>query len=113
MSFKDATTRFEQSNTNHYPKNINVVPLDHPKDIAEPCPTCIDSVIAEQRDLEDNDRPPLTAFEQELRKFINSAHMENASNTPDFILAEYLNTCLKAFNVATRRRESWYGRKVF
>ena len=58
-------------------------------------------------------RLPLTAFEQKLRSLINAQSMENASNTPDYILAEYLGACLSAFNYATRAREQWYGRKVF
>ena len=36
--------------------------------------------------------------------------MENASNTPDFILAQYLCNCLKAWEEATQQRETWYGR---
>ena len=60
-----------------------------------------------------NTRPVLTAFEQELRRLINAHSMENASNTPDNILAEYLSACLNAFNVATRQREQWYGRRTF
>lgn len=63
---------------------------------------------------EDNtSRPALTAFEQDLRRLINKHCVENESNTPDLILAEYLNACLASFNVATQQREKWYGRKVF
>lgn len=40
---------------------------------------------------------------------INSVSAENSSNTPDFILAEYLVGCLEAFNAATLERERWYG----
>lgn len=58
-------------------------------------------------------RPPLTKFEQELRTLLNRYAMENASNTPDMILAEYLHACLEVFNAATRARERWYGRRVF
>lgn len=58
-------------------------------------------------------RPPLTEFEQELRHLLNRYSMENASNTPDSILAEYLHSCLRSFNLATTQRERWYGRKVF
>lgn len=60
-----------------------------------------------------NTRPVLTAFEQDLRQLINKHSVENTSNTPDLILAEYLNACLSAFSVATRQRERWYGRKTF
>jgi hypothetical protein len=35
---------------------------------------------------------------------------ENPSNTPDFILAEYLTACLTAYNTAVQHRAAWYGR---
>ena len=68
---------------------------------------------AGKQESEQETRPVLTSFEQELRRLINSKSVENKSNTPDMILAEYLCHCLDAFNVATRQREQWYGRKVF
>ena len=49
-------------------------------------------------------------FISELRDLINRRSMENASNTPDFILAQYLTNCLRAWNQATMQRETWYGR---
>lgn len=49
-------------------------------------------------------------FEQELEELINRYSKENESNTPDFILAEYILNALNAFNVATNHRETWYGR---
>ena len=36
-------------------------------------------------------------FEQELKDIINRYSKENGSNTPDFILGEYLTDCLKTF----------------
>lgn len=50
------------------------------------------------------------SFEKELQQVINKHSQENASNTPDYILAEYLVNCLKAYNCATQTREKWYGR---
>jgi hypothetical protein len=44
-------------------------------------------------------------IEQEL----NRASAENGSNTPDFVLAEYLTDCLAAFDKATKARDAWYG----
>ena len=49
-------------------------------------------------------------FIKELETLINKYSMENDSNTPDFILAAYLNNCLKTFNTTLQRREAWYGR---
>ena len=50
------------------------------------------------------------AFERELTALINKYSRENDSNTPDFVLADFLRGCLMAFNIATRSRETWYGR---
>lgn len=60
--------------------------------------------------LADNDPPTL---EQAIRDVINRHSAENASDTPDFILAEYVTGCLDAFNQAVRAREKWYGRRDF
>lgn len=49
-------------------------------------------------------------FRDELEGLINKCSMENGSDTPDFILAEYLTNCLYAFDVAVVAREKWYGR---
>ena len=51
----------------------------------------------------------MSDFEQELSELINRYSGENNSNTPDFILATYINLCLAAFDDAVRRRDKWYG----
>ena len=48
--------------------------------------------------------------EEEIRGILNRYSQENASNTPDFILAQYLIDALNAWNKATQEREKWYGR---
>lgn len=50
-------------------------------------------------------------FVKELRALLNRQSMENGCNTPDFILAEYLDRCLMAFGLAVNARETWYGRE--
>ena len=52
----------------------------------------------------------MTDFENDLRDLLNKHSMENGSNTPDFILAQYLTTCLATWNIAVQQRERWYGR---
>jgi hypothetical protein len=47
---------------------------------------------------------------KEILSAINKHSVENDSNTPDFILAQYLMDCLSAFEKANLRREEWYGR---
>lgn len=41
-------------------------------------------------------------FRNELESLINRHSMENGSNTPDFLLAGYLQSCLDAFDHAVR-----------
>lgn len=45
----------------------------------------------------------------DLQSAINRNSAEKGSNTPDFILAEYLVSCLRAFDAAIQARELWYG----
>jgi hypothetical protein len=49
-------------------------------------------------------------FRTELETLINCQSMENGSDTPDFILADYLTDCLESFDKALQAREKWYGR---
>lgn len=50
----------------------------------------------------------MKTFEQELMKLINQYAEENISDTPDFILAHYLASCLDIFNFAVIHRTRWY-----
>lgn len=45
---------------------------------------------------------------KEIEEAINRNSAENGSNTPDFILAEYLIQCLAAFDAACNARTKWY-----
>jgi len=54
--------------------------------------------------------PSEGSFQKELEHLINCKSIEGGSDTPDFILAEYLRQCLDAFDMATRCREGWYSR---
>ena len=48
-------------------------------------------------------------FQIELRQLINKHSMENGSDTPDFILSEYLMGCLETYNDIIKSRDKWYG----
>lgn len=50
------------------------------------------------------------SLEKDLAAVLNRYSRENASNTPDFILAQYLAGCLNVWDNAVRLREHWYGR---
>jgi hypothetical protein len=47
----------------------------------------------------------------DIERAINANSAEAGSNTPDFILAEYLVDCIAAFDKSSTRREQWYGVK--
>ena len=47
------------------------------------------------------------SFIEALAMLINHRKWENKSNTPDFILAEYLFKCLENFNEAVDKRTNW------
>jgi len=53
------------------------------------------------------EKPP--SFEEELRALINKHSLEGMSNTPDFILAGFLQNVLTDWNHATRARDRWTG----
>jgi hypothetical protein len=48
-------------------------------------------------------------FKKELKSLINKYSLENRSNTPDYLIADYLFHCLLAFETATNRRDERYG----
>lgn len=48
-------------------------------------------------------------FRKSLETIINQHSIENKANVPDFIIADYLINCLKAFNISTQERDKWYG----
>jgi len=75
--------------------------------------------MANTKKQTDNEKPDTAAdsigdnrsnFRHELNSLINSYSMENGSGTPDFILANYLASCLYAFDEATKARDDWYGK---
>ncbi len=48
-------------------------------------------------------------LEKDLAGLINSECREGDSNTPDFLLAEFMMNCLGAFELASNKREVFYG----
>ena len=54
----------------------------------------------------------MKGLEKQLSELLNSVSREEDSNTPDFILAEYMVACLCAFELANNKREVWYKVKL-
>lgn len=51
----------------------------------------------------------MDTFRDTLERLINQHSMENGSDTPDFILADYLKRCLDNWDYTSRQRENWYN----
>ena len=52
------------------------------------------------------------SFKEDLEELLNKYSMEVGSNTPDFILAEYMMDCYHSFNKAVNSRLQWYGERL-
>jgi hypothetical protein len=53
------------------------------------------------------DRPRII---REFASVINRNSLERDSNTPDYILAEYLVTCLENWNTTAKDRIEWWDK---
>jgi hypothetical protein len=53
----------------------------------------------------------VSGLRSQLTLLLNQNSAENGSNTPDWVLGEYLAACLTAFDEAVNAREAWYGRE--
>jgi hypothetical protein len=51
-------------------------------------------------------------FQEELGCLLNRFSKENGCNTPDFILASFLQGALDNLNAVVNAREKWHGREV-
>jgi hypothetical protein len=58
------------------------------------------------------DRITLSQFSQKLTDLLNEHSAENGSNTPDWILRDFLLDCLSALDRAIKARDSFYGREL-
>lgn len=52
----------------------------------------------------------MSDFIRDIEHVINCYSKDNEANTPDFILAQFLASCLAAYTTATRANEMWHGR---
>lgn len=52
------------------------------------------------------------ALRDDIRDVLNKHSAENGSDTPDFILANYLLGCLAAFDEATELRTAWHTPEI-
>lgn len=68
-------------------------------------------IVENPTQREDEGAEGRQTLRRELASVLNRHSLEEGSNTPDFILADYLLGCLDSFDRCTRAREKWYGIK--
>jgi len=49
-----------------------------------------------------------STFRKDFAWLLNIYSKENGSDTPDFLLAAFLTSCLSAFDSAVRQRDVWH-----
>ena len=49
----------------------------------------------------------MSVFRKELAELLKKHSKEDGSNTPDIILAAYLERCLEVFDMSIKSRETW------
>lgn len=72
-------------------------------------PALAADVVARHNAAREHSAEPVGTLAQQLARVLNRNSMENASNTPDFLLAEYMERCLAAAEILISRRDGWYG----
>ena len=61
-------------------------------------------------EIDENGKVHGNDLKHALASALNRFSAENPSNTPDWILAQYLLGCLAAWNQGVQQRETWHGR---
>ena len=64
-------------------------------------------ITEEQKEPQMTDDAP--DFRSELRDLLNRHSCENRSNTPDWILRDFICDSLRAFDKSVHLRNKWYG----
>jgi hypothetical protein len=66
-----------------------------------------------EEQIECEDTQPELELERIFADTVNRHSLENESNTPDFIMGEFLASIVCAYNVAVRARDKWYGVELY
>jgi hypothetical protein len=86
-------------------EHIHVYTCDYNK----PLLTCECGKFYVDNTSKDRMVPKEETFSKELSGLLNKYSLENSSNTPDFMLAEYLIDCLASYNKITVWNNKWHS----
>lgn len=73
------------------------------------CTPCAIALVQSAAPTPSREATEPVALAKALASAVNSVSAENGSDTPDFILGDFLAAQLEAFNNAVHRRSQWYG----
>lgn len=80
-----------------------------PDEILHQCQDLAEKIYKDATPLPSSGQQEQPDFQTALTTLINKYSMENSSSTPDFILSQYLNRCLYAYQDTVRARDNWFG----
>ena len=80
-----------------------VSPVEKSLAVAQPATLSWSDAIGKLNEMPDRIRP--TTFRSDLTSLINKHSKENGSDTPDYLLANFLIACMDAFDLTVRRRD--------
>ena len=61
--------------------------------------------------MDENEPGEPPGFRSELTKLLNKFSMERNSDTPDWIMRQFLCDSLRSFDEAVKQRNNWYKNK--
>lgn len=59
--------------------------------------------------IKSKEKERIETFKKELTGLINKYSLENDSDTPDYVLAEYIQSCLDSYTKAVGKRDNFFG----
>lgn len=81
-----------------------------PDQVLKQCEVLQEEMYKDATDPPIDTRPQ--TFELELQKLINKHGRESGSDTPDFVLANYLIGCLEVFNQSVKDRDKYFETEI-
>lgn len=55
----------------------------------------------------------MSDFEKELTDLLNRYSIDQKTDTPDFVLARYLNDCINSLSTMIDKRENWSSKDTW
>lgn len=80
-----------------------------PDEVLAQCVSLANVMYKDDGPLPETKNTPRPGFEKELENLISRYSKDEESNTPDYIIAEFMKNSMDIFHRATKLRDNWYG----